>query len=194
MGTIIQRDSAGRNAGHDLIGCRSGTLTVVRKLDRRDANGYTLWEAICDCGNTIERPTYAFVRGRKALATCGCGPKGRPRIPNQGAHVNALFTHYRRSAAERSIEFKLTKEEARAFFEGNCHYCGIPPTATYTHVNLSGVYAWNGIDRMDSASPYTPENCVSCCTRCNWAKGTMSVGEFTEWIARVYRHLFSEPG
>lgn len=188
MKTIINRNSKGQNIAEDFIGMKFGRLLIVEKTNKR-YNGYVIWRARCECGVVIEQPSYRFKRG---LSSCGCGhlQKGRPRIPNNGAHVNALFSSYKKSAKDRDILFDLTKEQARAYFEDDCAYCGAKPNISCTHPNLSGEYAWNGIDRVDSKQGYVSSNCVSCCTTCNWAKLDRTVNEFKDWIQRAYKHLF----
>lgn len=184
--TIIERNTQGQNTARDLTGRQFGRLHVLEPTDQR-RNGYVVWRARCECGTVIERPSYRFIRG---LKSCGCGPVGRPRIPNNGAHVNAMVSHYRRGASNRGIGFHLTPEQARRLFEAPCHYCGAPPSVSVTHDNLSGEYAWNGIDRVDPAGDYTAENTVPACKHCNWAKGAMSLTEFRAWVQRVHSHLF----
>lgn len=188
----LQSNNPGTAKPLDLSEYRKDMATALEPTDKRDKGGYVIWKLRCDCGNIFERPAYALTR--ETVRSCGCTkflPKGRPRIPNNGSHVNALFSHYRQSAKNRGIEFFLTKEEARNYFESPCFYCGEPPSISYTHSNLSGEYAWNGIDRVDSRKPYILDNCVPCCKRCNWAKGELSVKEFKSWIARIYKHLFT---
>jgi hypothetical protein len=183
--TVIDRKANGQNKGHDLTGVRFHSLVVVKATNRRE-NGYVIWVARCDCGNLIERPSYRFLRG---LKTCGCGPVGRPRIKNNGAHVNALFAHAKLSAQSRNIPWSLTTDVARHLFESDCHYCGISPSERYTHSNLSGTYKANGIDRKDSKLGYTVDNCVSCCWTCNRAKASMTYDSFITWIKLAYKHI-----
>lgn len=190
--TVVNRDAVtGRNVGHDLTGFKTGLLTVQERTDRRCEYGYTIWKAVCECGNEIERASYRFVRGMKS---CGCGPLGRPRIAEGGAHINSVYGHYRTSAKARNIEFNITKPDFAAIITMPCHYCGAVAAEKPTHRNLSGTFAWNGVGRMDNAAAYEPSNCVPCCTRCNWAKGTQSVAEFREWIGRAYEHQFKTRG
>jgi 5-methylcytosine-specific restriction endonuclease McrA len=151
-----------------------------------DSNGYQIWLARCDCGTEIARASYRFIRGMK---TCGCGPQGRPRIANSGAHVNTLYAHTRTSARARDIDFLLTKESFREIVERNCHYCGALPQLKTTHKNLSGQFAFNGIDRVDNNSGYEVSNCVPCCFTCNKAKSALSVDEFREWLRRAFHHF-----
>lgn len=188
MSTIVKRSGDGRNVGHDLKGRRFHSLTVLERTARR-SNGYIIWRARCDCGTVVELPSYVFVRSKRPQKSCGCGPTGRPRIPDQGSHVNALYANYRRAAAVRRYAFTLDKATFRAIVESDCSYCGDPPRQAYTHPNLSGVYQYNGIDRADSSIGYVPGNCVPCCTRCNFAKGKMSAAEFRAFIKKVHDHL-----
>jgi hypothetical protein len=60
----------------------------------------------------------------------------------------------------------------------DCHYCGTPPQK---HKKL----VYTGIDRKDSSLGYTVDNCVSCCTTCNTAKGTKPYAVFIEYLNRI---------
>ena len=72
-------------------------------------------------------------------------------------------------------------------------YCGAKPKLYeyQTQYMQKGKELWkhNGIDRIDSSKGYTKDNCVSCCTHCNYAKHEMSVKEFKNFILSVYNHL-----
>jgi len=186
MDTIVSRGNDGRNIGHDLTGQRFGMLTVLQSTGKREKNGYLIWRAQCDCGNVVERPSYRFMRG---INSCGCGPVGRPRIPNHGSHFNLVYCAYRKGARDRGLAFELTKEEMRVLVESPCAYCGSPPAHRPTHRNLVGSYDWNGVDRVDNTKGYIAGNCVSCCSQCNWAKGNLTFDDFWRWVERVARHL-----
>lgn len=192
--SVVNRDpESGRNIGHDLTGVVFGKLRVVEETGRRCNNGYKVWRAICVCGEIVERPSYRFVRtpGRRSVSTTcrKCAVIGRPRNPGNESHINFLWNSVRKSAAERHIGFHLTKEEAAQLFEGDCAYCGSSPFLRVTTKNLAGMYAWNGIDRVDSDGSYVIGNVVSCCKVCNIAKNDMPLGEFEAWVARAYKHL-----
>lgn len=66
------------------------------------------------------------------------------------------LTSIKSSANTRKIEYKLTDEEAISIMNNPCFYCGdkIPV----------------GIDRIDSSVGYIKENCVPCCSTCNYMK------------------------
>lgn len=172
----------------DLTGLVCNKLTVLERTAVKYHLGYPVWRARCECGNVIERPSYRFTNKRYKIRDCGCGPLGRPRIANNGAHVNSIYAHVRRSAIARGIAFSLTRDDVRTIVTKNCRYCdGAPPRRQIK--NLSGTFAWNGIDRIDSSLGYAVDNCAPCCPRCNWAKGTLSLVEFGEWAERITSHL-----
>jgi len=52
-------------------------------------------------------------------------------------------------------------------------------------------YVHNGIDRVDPTKGYTPENTVSCCSRCNYAKHEMTLSEYRDWLKKSYEYLIS---
>lgn len=46
----------------------------------------------------------------------------------------------------------------------------------------------NGIDRKDSNVGYIFENCVTCCSTCNRAKGKLTEEEFVSMCQKVVLH------
>lgn len=86
------------------------------------------------------------------------------------------FVIYRNSAKKKHLVFTLTLEEFRKLVSIPCNYCGGTPY---------------GIDRLDSKMGYVKENCVSCCTMCNWMKNSYSVEEFVAQCEKivVFRRL-----
>lgn len=98
-----------------------------------------------------------------------------------------IWSYYLKNAKRRNIVWGLTKDQFIQLIKNNCTYCGTEPTTTtYKHKDS---LTHNGIDRIDNTMGYTPENSVSCCTTCNYAKNSMSMEQFREWIKRIYAHL-----
>ena len=61
-------------------------------------------------------------------------------------------------------------------------YCGSEPSYkinTNTTDN-HGDYMYNGIDRVDNIKGYDLDNCVTCCSLCNWMKRDLTIKEFKE--------------
>lgn len=96
-------------------------------------------------------------------------------------------------------EFSLSLEKFVALITASCHYCGCPPTVLTAGISKSKSgkirRAWasriakNGIDRIDSRLGYVDGNVVTCCLRCNIAKGVLSYDDFFAWIDRAAAHL-----
>jgi len=170
---------------------------ILCPTHKRSVDKYVIWKLQCKlCNQTFERSASSIIKGTaahrcKKWYILHPPTAGRPILPNNQAHINQLFSNYSRSAKDRKIEFGLTINQAKELFEGNCHYCDSSPSITYTSSNLAGEYAWNGIDRVNPDKGYLLDNCVSCCSRCNFAKGTMPAIEFKDWIKRVYQHYIN---
>jgi hypothetical protein len=108
--------------------------------------------------------------------------------------VSKLYM-YQYEANEKNIEFKLTEDEQIKMFEQKCYYC-----------NYSEKDKLNGIDRLNNDIGYILDNCVSCCSLCNYMKATLPVYIFVkrcEHIAvynkltdhgKLYSKLFTDHG
>lgn len=170
------------------LGKRYGLLTggLSKRID-----GITHVECTCDCGNVCTVRSGALdpdwqLGNRRGTGSCGCLRKR----PNRPCHVrnrkhpthSHLLAQYLDGAKTRGHEWKLDADTFTKLVTGNCHYCGSPPTErkapTYT-------YAGNGIDRINPDRGYVWDNVVSCCTRCNFAKGSMRYDEFIAWVRIV---------
>lgn len=171
------------------IGNRHGNLIVIGQGDnyvlynkKSGKKSVTAtWICRCDCGNTTT------VRGRdlrhKQSRSCGkCMPLGE-------AAFNACYNKTKDSAVSRNYNWSLTKEQFRFITSQPCTYCGKIPNQTYKTQNNRGGYIHNGIDRMNNEVGYVIENCVPCCKTCNYAKRTMTIDSFINWIASVYTHF-----
>jgi hypothetical protein len=77
----------------------------------------------------------------------------------KAGNVSIRYWQYYGSAKTTGREWSLSKDQAYALFRGKCFYCGAEPDPL------------NGIDRKDNDVGYTESNSVSCCKKCNWAKG-----------------------
>lgn len=96
----------------------------------------------------------------------------------------------------RKTEVTLTYEEYLIFTkEKECHYCQseIPwnPYGTVSGKFISRAYF---LDRKDNSGPYSFENCVVCCFKCNKMKGGWySYEEFIQIIQLLKNLRKTEP-
>lgn len=178
----------------DVTGQKFGRLTALSYQGWEGARK-TLWSFRCDCGEVIIRRLATVRRGE--IKSCGClrwlgGYEAPNRKPEGESSFNTLFSHYRRSAADRGHAFELTPDQFRALTIRDCVYCGAPPSQSITATKKgrsNGSYTYTGVDRVDNALGYTPENVVPCCSVCNRAKAAMTETEFIAWVSRAFRHL-----
>lgn len=85
----------------------------------------------------------------------------------------ATFNRLIDSSIKRWIKLELTYEQFLKFIEQKqCHYC-------FTKIiwdERSSVY---NLDRKDNKGPYSKENLVVCCGKCN--KGKREIYTYEEW-------------
>jgi len=175
----------------DLTGKTFGRLKVLGP----PLEGYsTWWRCQCVCGKEHLVHRTNLLTGH--TKSCGCLKRSMSSIANMlppgVAARNDVIREYRRRWKRKGSEkasCSLTDEQIISLLAGNCFYCGSPPCRT--KVCVSGTFVYNGIDRLDNDSGYRTGNVVSCCTRCNFKKGTESFSAFVEWVIRTSKHLES---
>lgn len=182
---------------NDLTGQKFNKLTVVKRSFKKNTNGGTSWECLCDCGNTHTTSGSCLIRNR--VKSCGC-LKVRPYGI---AAMNGYYTAYRLGAKSRNLVFNITIEQFEYLTKQNCYYCGVSPNHIATSANNrlrkigkskndTGNYICNGIDRKDNSIGYLIDNCITCCKQCNISKMAMNDIEFLEWVKRVYNHSIKD--
>lgn len=178
----------------DLIGLKFGKLTVAGISDKRSNGdtGRTLYVCRCDCGREMDlsarKLTPKDPRSRKTH--CGCSPRAGEKHVKVDRYENShkVMSNYISGANRRGIEWGLSVDETLKLFNLNCYYCGKQPSNTYSGIKRAVPFLYNGIDRLDSKKGYFLDNCVSCCSRCNYIKSDIHVDEFLKFIKEVYEH------
>lgn len=89
------------------------------------------------------------------------------------------LSRYKKGARIRDLDFELEKEEFDKLVIDKCFYCG-----EKDNVKL------NGVDRINSEIGYNKDNCVPCCSMCNYLKNNLSQDEFFNKI----KHIMSNFG
>lgn len=90
--------------------------------------------------------------------------------------LNGKIKAYKKSAKARSIPFILSDEQCENFYKKKCGYCG-------------DVMITLGIDRIDNTIGYEYDNCIPCCSKCNFMKHVLTLSEFKEHINKIYKNL-----
>lgn len=145
------------------------------------------WVCQCDCGTQKTVKGQALKRGE--TRSCGCLAREMVTKGDGWAARRSIITSYRAGAERRGFEWSLTEEDFDRLTSSNCIYCGTPPSQVRTLKSCMGSFVYTGIDRVDNALGYTPENSVPCCTKCNLWKGKLSHDEFVSHLTRIAKHL-----
>ena len=176
----------------DLLGLKFNKLEVIEYAGTRggDRKKASYWLCLCDCGKTAtilgSRLTHNHTK------SCGCLKidrlleynKSRRKVKNAG---QKLYKDYRHNAERRNLLFELSFNQFKVLTKNNCYYCGKEPSQKMWVTRHRGrPYLYNGVDRKDNKIGYCFENCVSCCSHCNWIKHTMTHDEFLVAVERVY--------
>jgi hypothetical protein len=77
--------------------------------------------------------------------------------------IQCQYKVYMGVAKRKNLAFEITPEDYETTVKMVCYYCH--------ETNEKG---FNGLDRINQRLGYTIENCVSCCSQCNYMKGSMS--------------------
>jgi hypothetical protein len=190
-----KRKADGRlESGPEITNQRFGRLVAISRA-YSDSN-HPKWECQCDCGKRKIIRTDCLIN--KVSVSCGCYAKDmtRVRLQKDPDIVNfvSLFNAYRNGALVRKIVFNLTESECKFLFKSNCYYCGALPNRVrkihknQTAIGRDKVYLYNGIDRKNNQDGYIFNNCVACCTKCNYAKRDNSFNEFEAWIKQLVEY------
>lgn len=77
--------------------------------------------------------------------------------------------------------FRLTELEFQKIILDPCHYCGLQPS-----------FREAGIDRVNNKIGYEYDNCVSCCSVCNFIKGDLDVADFFQGVTLIAKNFTKE--
>ena len=174
------------------VGDTFGAWTVVGEGQWGSGAKYLVFEH--ECGNQRKVEPY---RAGKAMQACKkCEARASYRRDAEDIIINKEYRAYKFSAKKRGYAFELTKEYFKAIMLEKCFYCGREPynvkqvTPTRQSIWYEGqTLKLNGVDRVDNTLGYTKDNCVPCCTDCNFAKRDKSLEEWVQQIERWASHL-----
>lgn len=184
----------GRKSAYN-VGDLFGKLMILEIIPSNKSGKHSKLRCLCGYCNKEKIMNAATIKRR---VSCGCkqhtsaewkfiGPKTKPwqLLEGQAARNNVEFS-YKRSARARGLVYDLTTEEFNKLILGICVYCGDSLSTTKKgQGKTSGNFKYTGIDRIDSEKGYTIDNCVSCCSRCNFMKHKMDKNTFIEHVKKI---------
>lgn len=184
----------------EIIGKKFNSLRVVsllrevkieKKSPTKKGRVLRYYLCQCDCGEETEvRRDYLLTDHTKS---CGCLKKikGKNNKCWSGHEEisGRLWTHIKRHAKTRDLEFNVTIEDAWKQFEkqkGCCALTGIEIGFNYH----KGAYNCRtaSLDRIDSNRGYTNDNIQWLHKDVNWMKGKFPSSRFVELCLAVAKH------
>lgn len=175
-------------------GDKFGMLTAMSFSKTNKKGGGLYWLFQCDCGNQVSRRWHQVKTGK--LDHCGCQSLKKLVTARYGKNNRSamalidVYKQYKSRAKAKHRDFTLSLQQFILLICSNCFYCGQPPSNTHVtrkrkFLTLPPEVTYNGIDRYDSGLGYTPENSVTACKICNYAKRDTDILTFLEWAKRV---------
>jgi hypothetical protein len=162
------------------MGNKYGDWVVISRALNTEHN-HASWLCLCVCGN---KKVVVGINLRRGISkSCGCSYT----LPKGVAAGNHVVSNMIRQAIARGYEFAISKRYLKSLHKRNCFYCGVPP-ATKTKdsaANYNGNYTYNGVDRIDNKNGYVYGNVATCCSVCNFMKGTMDSTEFIKQANKI---------
>lgn len=186
----------------DLTGLRFGMLTVVDffGMKKIGSKNRSYWNCICDCGSKTTVTIHNLSGKSRKTNSCGCSirqilvcDKIKNGTNESYGAMSGLYNSYRFNAHKRKLCFDINREQFFKITKGNCFYCNKHPSNIFNlkvkTKNKIANYTYNGIDRINNDKGYTPDNIVSCCTRCNTMKMDMNINDSKMTIKKIYDNL-----
>lgn len=168
----------------DILGNRFGRWTVVHQLPADKCNKKHFY-CRCECG--IERSVrhQSLINGRSK--SCGCLVGDVQRVNRQKRPYEWLYNAlvYSTNHRKKPVEMNLTYEEFVSFTQIlQCYYCG--SFIDWRPYSIDdGRKKGHHIDRIDSNKGYSVDNCVVCCSICNYMKLDYTKKEFIQQCERI---------
>lgn len=130
-------------------------------------------------GKVTREAAEAFAKEYERTHKWGKGKAGALVLADSGStatwqQLNRYYDRAKCRAADRKIEFLLTKEEFNALYErsrGMCEVTNIKFDHAYKPLGSSTRPWAMSLDRIKSSEPYTKDNCRLVCVAVNMALG-----------------------
>lgn len=192
----------------DKLNQKFGKLLVIECLVPslgHNQNKGGLWKCQCDCGNIIEIVGRNLNDGSDAKKSCGClklessKRNGYKNREYREATINAQYSSHFHGATGRNLS-PLSRKDWESIVFKPCYYCGKIYKRNVNRTKsknknfseeelLKYDVEINGIDRKDSNKDYNLDDCVPCCSMCNWMKMDYTMEEFIEKIKDITINL-----
>lgn len=173
---------------------------MIGKSTIKDKKGTFKYVFKCVCGK--EFLTYKRSVETQRCKSCGCKTNAFISQANRGSvpknrktptdiSVAYIFYSSKYAAKAKGFKFLLTRQDVESLIFKECFYCGSQPSRFPKRVRDSKplTIPINGIDRFDNNEGYIIQNCVPCCSDCNYLKSSRHGNRFIKNIKDIHEHL-----
>lgn len=113
---------------------------------------------------------------RASRRTCAFRKK-RNKYQNESLRPRySAYKYGKRKQKRTEVDFTLTLEQFADITSQVCHYCD----------GYSPGHDFCGVDRVDNDKGYVADNCVPCCSTCNFMKRNLTKEQFLEHVERIH--------
>ena len=176
----------------DCVGKTYNFLTIIEVFQKPVKS---LFLCSCVCGKEKEYIATEVING--GTKSCGCKRKELFKESKKDTYEKKfqfpvekkMYSSYKSQCKIAKKDFLLTFEEFKELVNKNCYYCGEIPSKTRFIASKTKEKPLNGIDRVDNNVGYLKENCVPCCTTCNFMKKMLTKEDFLNQIDKIYKFI-----
>lgn len=167
--------------------CGVSNMTSFGGLDRLDSTiGYCVSNVVPCCATcnmmkkSLDPMTFLdhvnLIASNASKLTCHINHENV--ITYDDAH--SRYTIYQQGAAKRDLVFEVPYDSFAKLIQMSCFYCKSSSSR-------------NGVDRYDNIVGYIVSNCVPCCTRCNFMKGSKHGDTFIDHCKTLLEYQTRQP-
>jgi hypothetical protein len=159
---------------HNIVGQTFGALTVLRRLPREERRSQNApWLCRCNCGSQVYMTSSRLKRCQIGCQLCAAKVNGlKYRLRPHESLYRLACRLVAVSSRGLARNFGISYEEFVFLIStGKCHYCHVPLVWPEHSLGKNGSGVGYQLDRKDNSLGYTFDNVVTCCWRCNVAKG-----------------------
>lgn len=170
-----------------------GDLIVIQDKYELSKSKRSLYMVQCKCGKILQTRGDRLRSGIKKRCK-DCAFKLRSENLPKVSLISIAFQRYVIYRCKyNNIDLSITEEDYFKLSQQNCYYCGIEPEEKQIvknrKYNNSQTIKMHGVDRLDSNIGYHLNNCVPCCTSCNYAKHELTEKQFLDKIIKIYNNM-----
>lgn len=105
--------------------------------------------------------------------------------------VRRVFTLYKSQAKQRKLDFELSLTQLGWLVTSPCFWCGADFSNQLQYRGETFLYS--GIDRLDNAKGYLPDNVVPSCRGCNSLRAYMRIETWLGFLHALTNHNAENP-